>query len=197
MMMMRKDVSLLQQPTHWYPEITSNSLENYLENGKKCAIKPVRKEIQGDHDDDQMLVHNHNQLHKMTVQDIRFGAQVYVKPNETTENHRKFVIDFLLLQVPPNKIYQEERSRKPLACINKFIGKQSLGALPFNEQPAEYHVTRFVNITCAEDIDRLRENGIAVFIDGHIGSIEASPEALPNGEGFAFGWHISFRTESA
>ena len=33
--------SHLQQPTHLYPKITSNSLENYLENGKKCAIKPV------------------------------------------------------------------------------------------------------------------------------------------------------------
>ena len=130
----------------------------------------------------------------MNVQDIRFGAQV---PSERTDNHRKFAIDFLLLQVPPNKIYQEERSKKPLACINKFIGKQSLGALPFYEKPAEYHVTRFVNITGAGDIDRLRENGIAVFIDGHIGSIQASPEALPDGEGFAFGWHISFITESA
>ena len=62
--------------------------------------RAMRKEIKGDHDDDQMLVHNHNQLHKMTVQDIRFGAQVYVKPNETTENHRKFVIDFLLFKYP-------------------------------------------------------------------------------------------------
>lgn len=160
-------------------------------------IHSMRRRITGEHSSNELVIHNHNHLHKMTASKIQFGAQEYVKPSVTVENYRKFAIDFLLLQVPPTKVYREPVQKKPLQFMNRFQGKHSLGALPMEHAPGEFYVTRFVDITSKEDIDRLRERSVAVFVDGHIGTIEAPPEVLPGRTDFVFGWHIPFKTDTA
>lgn len=145
----------------------------------------------------KLKIQSHNSGSPMDVSNTPlFAAQIYIKMSDTLTNYQKFTHDFLLLPVSPQRVYCDPNQKIPYSYINKFKGRKSLGALLY-EDPNEYEITHYLNITSEQDIADLRSRGVVVFVAGQTGTLEVAPSIVPGTSEYIHGWHIAFKTDNA
>ena len=183
------------------PEPEMQSLNDLF--GKWEDLKSHNKQLQArlmvDHMDKRLVIRNHNSLDTMRVnQPLLFGAQIYFKSGipYIIAECQQFMIDFLLLPVAPTRVFSRTDIRKPFDSINKFKGKNTLGALLHGDTD-EYNIERYIDIKSKADIDLLRDERVAVFIAGQMGTLEVAPEVPPSHSEYSYGWHIAFKMDHA
>lgn len=103
------------------------------------------------------------------------SVQLFIPSIENGQEHlmwyQKFAIDFMLLPLSPNKVFQDYHAKKPYDFVNQY--RESIG-----KHLVTYPVTGYLDVRSQDDLELLRCNNVTVMIEGHHGTLEIAPEVF-------------------